>query len=79
MEITQHEHYFSIRFRAMASPCEVLIEATSHKQAKRLGKITWDEALRIESTFSRYRDDNIVHKINNSNGAAVKVDTETAN
>ena len=79
MEITQHEYYFSIRFRAMASPCEVLIEAASYKEAKRLGKITRDEALRIERAFSRYRDDNIVHKINNSDGAQVNVDAETAN
>ena len=79
MEITENEHYFSIQFRAMASPCEVLIEASSRKDAKRLGKITRNEALRIEGAFSRYRDDNIVHKINNSNGEPVQVDSETAN
>ncbi len=79
MEITQHEHYFAIQFRAMASPCEVLIEATSQKEARRLGKITRDEALRIEATFSRYRDDNIVHRINHSEGNPVQVGTETVN
>ncbi|MEE9333733.1 MAG: FAD:protein FMN transferase [Granulosicoccaceae bacterium] len=78
MNITQHEHYFSIQFRAMASPCELLIEANSQKEAKRLGKITRNEALRIEAAFSRYRDDNIVHKVNNSDGVSVQVDAETA-
>ena len=79
MELTQYEHYFSIQFRAMASPCEVLIETSSQKEAKRLGKITRDEALRIETEFSRYRDDNIVHRINHSEGVPVKVNAETAN
>ncbi len=36
------------------------------------------EAIRIERKFSRYRDDNIIHKINTSNGRPVEVDTETA-
>jgi thiamine biosynthesis lipoprotein len=62
----------------MASPCEVLIETSSQKQAKQLGKIARDEALRIEHKFSRYRDDNIVHTINNGNGTAVEVDSETS-
>jgi thiamine biosynthesis lipoprotein len=35
------------------------------------------EALRIEHKFSRYRDDNIVHRIN-SGGETVEVDEETA-
>ena len=78
MQLTQHEHYFAIKFRAMASPCEVLIETSSQKQAKQLGKIARDEALRIEHKFSRYRDDNIVHTINNGNGTAVEVDSETS-
>jgi thiamine biosynthesis lipoprotein len=36
------------------------------------------EAWRIEDKFSRYRDDNIVHRINNATGAPVEVDDETA-
>lgn len=79
MQLTQHEHYFAMKFRAMASPCEILIETASRKEARRLGKIARDEALRIEAAFSRYRDDNIVHRINHSGGAPVEVDSETAN
>ncbi len=78
MQITQNEHYYLIQFRAMASPCEVLVETKSKKTARRLGKIARDEALRIEHSFSRYREDNIVHAINHSDGAPIKVDTETA-
>ncbi len=37
------------------------------------------EAWRIESSFSRYDSDNIVHRINTAGGAAIDVDTETAN
>jgi len=62
----------------MANPCEVLIETTSKKEARNLGKISRDEAQRIEAKYSRYIDDNIVHKINHSNGASIDVDDETA-
>lgn len=78
MQLTQHKQYFVIKFRAMASPCELLIETGSRKEARRLGKIARDEALRIERAFSRYRDDNIVHTINHSHGKPVDVDSETA-
>lgn len=65
-------------FRAMASPCEVHIEIGSRKRATRLIEIARDEAIRIERTFSRYRDDNLVHVINNSQGTPVALDDEMA-
>jgi len=78
VQLTQQGDYFAINFRAMANPCEVLIETTSKKEARNLGKISRDEAQRIEAKYSRYIDDNIVHKINHSNGATIDVDDETA-
>ena len=78
MQLTQQGDYIGIKFRAMASPCEVLIETTSRKQARELGKIARDEAQRIERKFSRYLEGNIVHTINHSDGKPVEVDHETA-
>jgi thiamine biosynthesis lipoprotein len=61
----------------MASPCEVLVECGSKSEARELIALAQQEAIRIEQKFSRYRDDNIVHRIN-AGGVSVKVDDETA-
>ena len=66
------------RFRAMACPCELLTDAGSATDAKRLLKLVSAEAWRIEDKFSRYLDGNIIHRINVSDGAPVEVDDETA-
>ncbi|MFO1295995.1 MAG: FAD:protein FMN transferase [Rubrivivax sp.] len=65
-------------FRAMASPCEVLLEEPAQEEALRLARIAQGEALRIERKFSRYRDDSVVAQLHASRGAAVTVDDETA-
>ena len=66
------------QFKAMASPCEALIDTREAAVAQRAALAVSNEAFRIEQKFSRYRADNIVHAINNANGAAVEVDAETA-
>ncbi|MBD3671034.1 MAG: FAD:protein FMN transferase [Gammaproteobacteria bacterium] len=65
------------RFRAMASPCEVLIDLEDETLARDLFERVQQEAWRIEAKFSRYRDDNIVHQINHADGKTVCVDEET--
>ncbi len=65
-------------FQAMASPCEVLFISSSEKDANLFAEFTFDETKRIESKFSRYLPDNIVHKINSSNGFKIEVDEETS-
>jgi thiamine biosynthesis lipoprotein len=65
-------------FRAMASPCEVFIDATDSEVAARAIQAAADEAWRIEQKFSRYRDDNVVHAINHAGGNAVELDEETS-
>ena len=65
-------------FTAMAGPCEVIIETSDHDLAERVTQTVANEAWRIESTFSRYRTDNIIYRINNADGKPVEVDTETA-
>jgi len=62
----------------MASPCEILLEVGEHVEAERLCAAAAAETRRIEAKFSRYRDDNIVHRLNHSAGQPVTVDEETA-
>jgi len=62
----------------MASPCTVLVDTDDRAEAAALLAIAADEAQRIEEKFSRYRRGNLVDRINNSNGAPVEVDEETA-
>ncbi|MFK5913107.1 MAG: FAD:protein FMN transferase, partial [Woeseiaceae bacterium] len=77
-ELIHEDGYWRGKFKAMASPCELLIETEDKTLALSLTKLAYDEALRIEHKFSRYRKNNVIHKINNSNGQAVTVDEETA-
>ena len=75
----KHESgYWHGRFMAMASPCEVLMELEDKKLAAKIFEAVMQEAQRIEKKFSRYRDDNIIFKINNANAEPVEVDEETA-
>lgn len=67
------------RFQAMASPCEVLIDDASGVHAQRIAHIAAAKAWRVEQQWSRYRDGNIIHRINTAGGRAVAVDDETAN
>lgn len=63
----------------MASPCELLIETEQEEEARRVLATVAECAWRVEDKFSRYRSGNVVHAINNSRGAALEVDEETAN
>jgi thiamine biosynthesis lipoprotein len=65
-------------FRAMASPCELLLPTTDRAEATTLGRTVAQEAWRIEQKFSRYRDDSIVSWIHRNRGAEITVDEETA-
>ncbi len=78
MEVTRQGNYWQGRFTAMASPCEILLEVGSEIEARSLCENAEAEARRIETKYSRYRDDNIVHALNNGAGRPVTVDDETA-
>lgn len=54
------------QFQAMASPCQILIEAPKNTSTEAWFNSVANEAWRIESKFSRYRSDNLLHKINNN-------------
>jgi thiamine biosynthesis lipoprotein len=66
------------RFRAMASPCELLLPTTDRAEAMTLGRTVAEEAWRVEQKFSRYRDDSIVSWIQRNRGAEITLDEETA-
>lgn len=75
--IEQRSDHYCGRFAAMASPCELLIETTDHNLASMLTKQAQVETKRIEQKYSRYLANNLMDKINHSNGRAVDIDTET--
>jgi thiamine biosynthesis lipoprotein len=70
--------YFVGRFVAMAGPCELLVDTDDRTSAAALLRTAEREARRIERKFSRYRPDNLVHRINHSEGQPVRVDEEMA-
>lgn len=79
MQISRQEHgTFVVRFAAMASPCEVLLDTTDEAVAHRAGEAAAHEAWRIERKYSRYRADSVLSQINARAGTAVSVDAETA-
>jgi thiamine biosynthesis lipoprotein len=70
---------YRLDFRAMASPCEVQLWCDDAAEAALALEAARDEVQRIESKYSRYRDDSVVGAINRAHGgAAVEVDAETA-
>jgi thiamine biosynthesis lipoprotein len=77
-KLEQQQDHWRGSFKAMASPCEVLIESGRREEAEAILQQVAAEAWRIEQKFSRYRDDNITYRINTSNGRTLEVDDETA-
>jgi FAD:protein FMN transferase len=78
LSLVKKDQHFLGRFRAMASVCEILIDTQDETLALKLVQIAQIETQRIEQKFSRYRQDNIVHRINNSQGKPVELDDETS-
>lgn len=76
--LRKNDAHFAITFTAMAGPCEVLVRCKKKSEADNLASLAFSETRRIERKFSRYRDDNIIHEINHSEGQPVRVDEELA-
>jgi thiamine biosynthesis lipoprotein len=76
--LTKESNFWKGTFMAMASPCDVLMEIEDGSLAQQILDAIAAEAWRIEDKFSRYKKDNIIDKINHSQGKAVSVDEETA-
>lgn len=72
------EDYFAGSFEAMANPCGLLVDTDDRAEAEELLGIAEAEARRVEQKFSRYRRDNVVDRINHSDGTPIELDEETA-
>lgn len=71
---------FTFPFKAMGSPCELRFYANDKKTASQIANDAIVEVNRLEKKYSRYRNDSVTTKINNSAGNknGIKIDTETA-
>ncbi len=63
----------------MASRCEILLDTLDMSLIFQCGAQAEQETRRIEQHLSRYRSDNIIHRINTAQGQPVVVDDELAN
>lgn len=63
---------------ALGSPCELLVDSNDGAVVQTLLDLVAGEAWRIEDKFSRYLRDNVVDRINGSQGKPVEIDDETA-
>lgn len=79
VELATEDGLWIGRFRAMACPCEVLVDTLDVIEARTVAERVAECAWRIEDKYSRYRAGNVVDTINSANGRAVPVDEETAN
>jgi thiamine biosynthesis lipoprotein len=67
----------ALRFIAMASPCELLVETSDHGAALALGRLVATEAWRIEHKYSRYRNDSLLSWIHHNRDRRLELDQET--
>ncbi len=77
-ELIKAEDFWKGSFMAMASPCDVLMEVGEKTVAQEILNAVAEEAWRIEDKFSRYKKDNIIYRLNTSNGENIIVDDETS-
>jgi len=69
--------YWLGEFTVMASPCQILLDNLDEALAHRLTALAYAEAKRIELKFSRFRDDNIIARLNNTDNETIALDEET--
>lgn len=72
------ENIAALCFKAMASPCELLVSATDQGAALEHGRLVAAEAWRIEHKYSRYRNDSVIAWIHENRGQRLVVDEETS-
>jgi thiamine biosynthesis lipoprotein len=77
---TAHPAEFGFEFHAMGTACRLRLCGCSEPEAQSAAQRAIDEVRRIETKYSRYREDSIVSRINAAagNGREIAVDDETA-
>ena len=83
MHPTQWEYtiqYFSHKFKAMGTACEIQIYAASESHARHVSNCVINDVNRLETLYSRYREDSFLSTINRhaAIGKKISVDAETA-
>ncbi|MDQ7051311.1 MAG: FAD:protein FMN transferase [Enterobacterales bacterium] len=76
-QIEQHKGFVKISFKAMASPCEVLLRDCDASTSQAIALLASSETRRIEQKYSRYIKGNLVDRLNHSNANKVSIDQET--
>ncbi len=76
-EISQHQNFSRIAYRAMANQCEILIRSLDTILCEKLAQLAFNETQRIENKYSRYIKSNLVDQMNKSAGKKVAIDEET--
>ena len=76
--IQENDALHQIRFTAMASPCQVLLDHTDWTSAAHIAQAVYAECLRIEQKYSRYRDDSFLSALHRNTDCWFDVDEETA-
>lgn len=75
--LKRQANYWLGEFSVMASPCQILFDNVDEAQADSLTALACAEAKRIELKYSRFRDDNIIARLNRSANQAITLDEET--
>ena len=68
----------NFNFKAMGSPCEIRIYATSHSEAANLISQACQDIERLENKYSRYLQDNLLFRVNEAArlGESIEIDDE---
>ncbi|MCI2284156.1 FAD:protein FMN transferase [Colwellia sp. MSW7] len=77
VNLEKNEDSYSLKFNAMASPCEVIIQTSNEELAVKLGKLVSAEVWRIEDKYSRYDNRSLCCDINSKAGQSIAIDEET--
>lgn len=75
--LTRQADYWIGEFAVMASTCQILLDDVSAAQADHLVALAYAEAKRIEVKYSRFRDDNVIARLNHAKGRTIQLDDET--
>jgi len=72
--------YYQYRFKAMGTPCEIQLYAKKKAQSKQAINKVVNDVRRLESLYSRYRQNSYLSKINRvaAVSGSIEVDGETA-
>jgi len=72
--------FYRHKFEAMGSPCEIQLFAEHREEAVRIAGVAIADVARLETLYSRYREDSLLSTINRvaAAGGSITVDEETA-